>query len=44
MRYTRCEMISLRTLLYIIARQNGHCASSKENDNGTRHGGKCPAL
>ena len=35
MRYTGCEMISLEDLLYIVLRQNDHCALAKKNGNST---------
>ena len=35
MRYTECDMISLKNLLYIVLGQNDHCALSKKNDSST---------
>lgn len=36
MRYTGCEMISLEDLLYIVLRQNDHCALAKKNGNSSQ--------
>lgn len=35
MRHAGCEMISLEDSLYIVRRQNDHCALAKKNDNST---------